>query len=412
MTAGGKAFAKRVPSGGAELWKAGRPRLARLDFELTERCNNDCVHCSINRPAKDEEARRREWTAGEIKDILKEAASLGCLTVRFTGGEPLLREDFEEIYLAARGLGLRVRVFTNATLVTPRMAALFGKTPPLEKMEISVYGMTAESSAAVTRNPGAFEAARRGIELLVKHGLPFVIKGVVFPPTGDEMDRFEAWAMKTSGRSEPPSYAMLFDLRSRRDDGAKNAAIRGLRIGPRAYIRLEERRGEGHVAELRRFLTARAGPQGARLFPCLSDAGSVDAYGHFQACLTLRHPATVYDLRKGSLREAAGDFLPKVREIKAADPDYLGRCGRCFLKSLCLQCPAKSWAEHGTLDTPVEYFCGIAHAQAARLGLLGEGEKAWTVEDWEDRLERAAPGPANMVNVPPELPAGCRGADK
>ncbi|MCK7525099.1 MAG: hypothetical protein MZV64_49580 [Ignavibacteriales bacterium] len=92
-------------------------------------------------------------------------------------------------------------------------------------------------------------------------------------------------------------------------------------------------------------------------------------------------PATVYDLAAGSLREAVTEFLPRLRETRAADPAYLERCARCFLRGLCEQCPAKSWAEHGTLDTPVEYFCGVAHAQAVAAGLLEPGEKAWAVGD-------------------------------
>jgi hypothetical protein len=47
---------------------------------------------------------------------------------------------------------------------------------------------------------------------------------------------------------------------------------------------------------------------------------------------------------------------------------------RCFLKDLCEQWPAKSWAEHGTLDALVEYLGGIAPAQARYLGWLGEDE--------------------------------------
>ena len=83
----------------------GRPLLGRLDMELTERCNNNCIHCYINLPA-DDPCKARELSAEKIKAILSEAASLGCLTVRFTGGEPLLRNDFQEIYLFARRLGL------------------------------------------------------------------------------------------------------------------------------------------------------------------------------------------------------------------------------------------------------------------------------------------------------------------
>ena len=89
-------------------------RLEQLDIELTERCNNDCIHCCINLPANDAEAQRRELTTQQIRDIFGQAAELGCLQVRITGGEPLLRDDFAELYLVARRLGLRVQLYTNA----------------------------------------------------------------------------------------------------------------------------------------------------------------------------------------------------------------------------------------------------------------------------------------------------------
>ena len=41
--------------------------------------------------------------------------------------------------------------------------------------------------------------------------------------------------------------------------------------------------------------------------------------------------------------------------------------------------------ESGDLDTPVEYFCEIAHFQAEDLELLSPGEKAWEVKDWKAR---------------------------
>ena len=79
------------------LWKGKRLLLGRLDIELTERCNNNCIHCYINLPEGDLNAKRRELSTDEIKEILKEAEGLGCLAARFTGGEPFLREDFEEM---------------------------------------------------------------------------------------------------------------------------------------------------------------------------------------------------------------------------------------------------------------------------------------------------------------------------
>lgn len=385
----GTAYVKKIRSGEARLWPSRTPPLTRLDIELTERCNNDCVHCSVNRPAGDREAREREWGAESWKKLLDEAAALGCLVVRLTGGEPLLRDDFEEIYIHARRLGLRVMIFTNAALLTPSLARLLKDVPPLEAVEVSVYGMKKYTHEAVTRAPGSFDAFRRGLGLLREHGVPFIVKGAVLPATRGEMDEFEAWAAGLPGAAGLPSYALLFDLRSRRD-GRKNALISSLRTDADEFVRVSRRHGEEAVGEWRDLCARSGGGRGDRLFSCLPSGGSaaVDPYGRLQYCLGLRHPATIYDLAAGSLQEAVTEFLPGVRNMRSAGRAYLERCGRCFLKGLCEQCPAKSWAEHGTLDTPVEYFCGIAHAQAVAAGLLEPGEKAWTVTDGAARTKR------------------------
>jgi radical SAM protein with 4Fe4S-binding SPASM domain len=103
-------------------------------------------------------------------------------------------------------------------------------------------------------------------------------------------------------------------------------------------------------------------------------------------CLALRHPDTVYDLRKGSLRQALQEVFPRTRERRAENQEYRRKCAVCFLRGLCGQCPAKSWMEHGTLDDPVRYLCCLAHTQARQLGLLDDGERAWEVGDWSRRI--------------------------
>lgn len=381
-------YSVKVRADKASLWKGRSPLLGRLDLELTERCNNNCIHCYINLPVDDLVAKERELSTQEIQGILKEAASLGCLTVRFTGGEPLLREDFEELYLFARRLGLKVLLFTNATLITPELAALFVRIPPLERIEVTFYGMKRRSYEAVTRTPGSFEAAWRGMNLLLESKIPFVVKGALLPPNKGEMEEFEAWASTIPWMDRPPSYSMFFDLRCRQDSEGKNRLIKRVRLSPEEGLEVVTRRREEYLREMREFCSKFMSPPGDRLFSCGSGIGGgcVDAYGDFQPCMLLRHPDAVYDLQNGSLKDAMTNFFPKLRQIKANNPDYLARCARCFLKGLCEQCPAKSWMEHGTLDTPVEYLCEIAHAQARYLGLLEEGEMAWEVKDWKERV--------------------------
>jgi radical SAM protein with 4Fe4S-binding SPASM domain len=373
-----------------KVWQERSPLLGSLDLELTERCNNNCIHCCINLPMDDEAARPRELSTREIQAILTEAAGLGALSVRFTGGEPLLREDFTDLYLFARRLGLKVLIFTNARLITPELADLWARMPPLEKIEVSVYGMRQESYEAVSRVPGSYQEFRRGVELLLARQIPFVVKGALLPPNRNEMEVFEAWAATLPAMDTPPSYSLFFDLRGRRDSANKNRLIESLRLTPEDGVAILRKRGHPYVKEMGEFCARFMGPPGDRLFSCGAGHGAcVDAYGMVQPCLLMRHPAMVYDLSTGSLRDALTNFFPRLREeTRAANPDYLARCARCFLKGLCEQCPAKSWAEHGTLDTPVEYLCRVAHAQARDLGLIRDGERGWEVKEWKERIKQ------------------------
>lgn len=382
-------YAVRLSAAQHHLWKNRAPLSGRLDLELTERCNNDCLHCSINLPENDAAARQRELTTDNIKAILTEAAGLGTLSVRFTGGEPLLREDFVDLYLFARRQGLKVLLFTNARLISPELAKLFARIPLLEKIEVSVYGMRRESYEAVSRRPGSFAEFQRGVALLLEAGVPFVVKGALLPPNYQEMEEFEAWAATLPAMDRAPRYSMFFDLRGRRDLPAKNRLIQSLRASPEDGVRMLKRQGQAYLQDMREFCGKFMGPPGDLLFTCgAGDGACIDAYGALQPCLLLRHPDLAYNLRKGSLKEALTEFFPGLRQTRATNPDYLARCARCFLKGLCEQCPAKSWAEHGTLDTPVEYLCRVAHAQARDLGLLREGERSWEVREWQERINQ------------------------
>jgi radical SAM protein with 4Fe4S-binding SPASM domain len=372
-------------------------RLGRLDIELTERCDNDCIHCCINLPAGDREARARELTTAQVEGILDQAAELGCLQVRYTGGEPLLRPDFEELYLHARRLGIKVLIFTNARRITPELADLLARVPPLVTAEVTVYGMHAESYEAVSRVPGSYSQFRRGVDLLLDRGVPFVVKGALLPANRGEVEEFEAWAATIPWMDKPPSYAMTFDLRNRRDDERKNELIRSLRLPPDEAVAMLTRRPEEYRREMTEFAGRFMGPQGDVLFACGAGHGvSVDAYGRAQPCMGVRAPELTVDLIRacaaggadggGATLAAALEAFAALRELRATNPEYLRRCARCFLKGLCEQCPAKSWAEHGRLDTPVEYLCAVAHAQARWLGWLGADEYAWEVVDWRARV--------------------------
>jgi len=365
------------------LWEKMKDKgyLSQVSMELTDRCNNDCVHCYINLPADDKEAENQEITFEEIKTIADEAVKMGCLSWHLTGGESLLRKDFPGIYLYLKRKGIRVTLLTNATLISAKIAKLFKKYPP-QNIEVSMYGLRQKTYEAVTRNSGSFDAFREGINLLKTNRIPFTFKTAALPQNFHEIKEMRDFAQSLTGK--PLGVILKLNLGSRFSLGlhGKRDPMKGLRLPPDKVMEVLKQDEEKYRKDMQRFCQKFLGaPTDDRVFICGAGIGGchIDAYNNFQLCLLLRHPDCIYGLREGSFKEAWEKFVPKVRGTRAHNEKYEEKCQRCFLKSLCDQCAAWSWMEHGVLDEPVEYLCEIAHAEAIWLGLLKEGEKAWKV---------------------------------
>jgi molybdenum cofactor biosynthesis enzyme MoaA len=219
------------------LWEQmhAKQALFSFDLEVTARCNNACRHCYIALPAGDHAAKSQELSVKEIIAIAREATSLGALWCLVTGGEPLLREDFPDVYMALKRLGLLVSVFTNACLVTQGHAALFKKYPPRD-IEVSVYGVTQETYERVTQKPGSFAAFMRGLDLLMDTGVKVRLKAMALRSNVHELPeiaRFCRARTKDYFRFDP-----LLHLRFDRD-AVRNAGIMAERLSPEEIVAIE-----------------------------------------------------------------------------------------------------------------------------------------------------------------------------
>jgi radical SAM protein with 4Fe4S-binding SPASM domain len=336
-------------------------------------------------PEKDTGAANREMTTSQVKDILHQAANLGCMQIRFTGGEPLLRNDFEDLYIYTRKLGMRVSLFTNARLISSSLAALFVKIPPMEKVEITVYGMHKETYETISRASGSYSQFQQGLKLLQDNNIPYIVKFAIFKTNIQEVDEFETWANTIPWMNTKANFVMFYDLRARSIFDSKNKMIKKIRLSPVEYMSVLTRDKKSYISGKAEFAKRFMGPAGDILFQC--GAGKdlcIDAYGRVQPCMLLRNPemtAKPFSKLADSLKA-----FSCLSDIRSSNPVFLERCSRCFLNSFCDQCPAASWSETMTLDTPVEYLCEAVHTQARYLGWLAEDEFAWEVEDWKARI--------------------------
>ena len=353
------------------LWKkiAGRRFLTSFELEITARCNLNCRHCYINRPADDRQAREEELTLSEIERLADEAVSLGAIWCLITGGEPLLRPDFEEIYLLLKKKGLLVSVFTNATLIREKHIKLFKKYPPRD-LEVTVYGITRETFQRVTRRPAAFKQFQKGLQLLLDNGFPVRLKSMALRSNIHELTAIRDFCQprtKDYFRFDP-----FLHLRYDRDE-KRNKEIKAERLSPGEIAQLEKqdkKRFQQLEKECHRLILKGEPEEGqAFLFKCGTGltSFSLSYNGLFRLCSSLWHPDCLYNWRKGTLKEAWFDFVPQVRAMESRAEEFLENCHRCPIINFCLWCPAHAYLEVGKLDQPIEYFCRVAHERVKNL---------------------------------------------
>ena len=331
-------------------------------LDLTFRCNNRCVHCYVNKGIDDNKEKEKELTYPEICRLLDDLAEEGCLWLLLTGGEPLVREDFLDIYLYAKKSGFLITVFTNGTLITPSVADCFREFPP-RAIEISLYGITEKTYERMTQTPGSYEKCMVGIDLLLERNLPLKLKTVI-----TTINRHEFMAIKNF--VQDLGLEFRFDaLINGRVDGRRNTAR--LRIPPHEVVELDmtdPRRGPEFVSLYER--TCGIKQETDLVYRCGAGVNSfqIDPYGRLMLCTLARNPS--YDLRSGSFREGWHDFLPRIREQKLKRRN---KCVGCDLRVICDQCPGWSQLEYGDQAMPVGYLCQVAHLRAEAFGIGGSG---------------------------------------
>ncbi len=354
-----------------DLWDKMKAKgaIINFDLELTARCNNNCRHCYINLPAADKGAERRELSFNAIRRITDEAVSLGAMWCTITGGEPLLRKDFPDIYLYLKKKGLLVSICTNATLLTPAHVRLFKIYPPRD-IEVTVYGVTAKTYEQVTRKTGSHAAFMQGLNLLMENGIGVRLKAMALRSNFHEMEEIARFC-----RGKTKDY-FRFDpfLHFRYDHNAdRNREIAAERLSPKEIVALERSDSERYNALENRcdrlIVQDFADDTRYDLFFCGAgkNSFSVSYDGFFRLCASLCHPDCIYDLTTGTLTEAWRHFVPKIRKARSQRKVYLEKCARCPIINLCSWCPATAYLESGEMDLPLDFFCKIAHARAQML---------------------------------------------
>lgn len=295
---------------------------------LTYRCNLACRHCYLANERATAEMSVEKW-----HDLLGQLREAGCLWLALSGGEPLLRADFAAIYREAKRLGFLVTVFTNGTLVDEKVLTLFREWPPF-KVEVSLYGASAESYRAVTGSGEAYRAAHAAVRNLVGQGTRVELKAMALRQNVAEVPRLQTLAdeLGLRFRYDPDVTPAL--------DGSD--APCAARLSPEAILALDLRDAKRREAWVERF---RAGRQTVRstLFNCAGGQTSffVSPDGRLALCSTDR---PVADLTRETFLEG---WSGPLRDRRATRLPVGHPCIACEQQVVCGVCPPLAKMETG-----------------------------------------------------------------
>jgi MoaA/NifB/PqqE/SkfB family radical SAM enzyme len=309
-----------------------------VKIKLLYGCNLRCQMCNHWR-----EARPRQLTTARLKEVLEELAALGCRKVHFTGGEPTLRQDLEELIAHASEAGLRVTLTTNGTLVTRERARRIVEAG-LRGVNVSIDSPVAAVHDEIRGVPGAFAESTEGLKNLRKESR----RGKLSLALNTVVTRLNWHTL-----AELPKLALKVGARSIRLMGVDDHTGLGLRPGPEeiaAYNRdvapllARRARRAGLIAEDEEVFPfgrsadeTEGGERGEyalgyyRENPCFAPFthALLDHEGRVFTCCMARGEPLLGDVSERAFREAwEGEAYRRVR-LAMRGADKLPACHRC-----------------------------------------------------------------------------------
>lgn len=326
------------------------------NFELTARCNFHCPMCYVHMTDEQVRASGRELSAGQWLEIARSARDQGMIFALLTGGEPLMRKDFFEIYKGMKALGLLVSINSNGSLLQGEILEQFMQDPPI-RFNISLYGGSNETYTRMCGQP-VYDRVKDNIRALRQNGIDVSLNLSITPYNRQDLAQIYADAVELGVNVRASSYmyppvrvnGQQFGCGNRLSvtEAAKCSVEWDLlRFSEEEFrIRAENTRKfvnehkEGCPVEIGEGISCRAG----------NSSFWVTWDGKMLPCGMMTTPV-VYPLETGF--DAAWEQLKtQTRHLRMPR-----ECGGCAYRDLCGVCAAVCFTETGRFDGVPTYIC-------------------------------------------------------
>ena len=335
----------------------GRPLISSLQFELSSRCNERCIHCYIPNEKKN---RGFDMPTAKVKSILDEFAAMGGIHVTLSGGEAFLHKDLIEIARYCREKDLKISILSNlSALKDDQIAAL--KEVNLSLIQVSLYSMDPEIHDFITTVPGSFERTKASIEKLVAADIPVQISCPIMKANRHGYDKVLDYAKSLKIKAQT-DYIMMARSDLDTDNLANRLSLEETEELLRDIILHDTQYRDETLEQLPVTDELKFDLERFKLQP-------VCGVGYDNCCITANgdvYPCAGWqdyvlgNVYKQSLQEI-WEQSERVKELRKITQASFPQCLECDARDYCARCLVRNYNESGgDMFAINHHFCDVA----------------------------------------------------
>ena len=157
--------------------------IAIIQFQYDYLCNMDCEHCCIDKfyvpRAWERASGRRKFEIDDVRELSRQADAMGLANFVITGGEPLLLKEYDDLVDAIDPSKFYLVTDSNGWFLDLKRAKHLKKIG-IDKVQLSLDGITAEAHDTFRRKPGSYDRVMRAIDACKEANLHVILSTVIW----------------------------------------------------------------------------------------------------------------------------------------------------------------------------------------------------------------------------------------
>lgn len=318
--------------------------MTNLELEISNPCNEHCVHCyrhCLN-------SRKEFLSAKDAESVLNQAKKLGAKNVTVTGGESLLNPEWREICKITESLGFRLSLFTNGSLMTESDADFISGLTNLREVQFSLYSLDEATHDKITGLKGSCAKTKNAVRMMQERKVPIFIS---CPAMQENKNSFPDVMRKMDAENIPSCVVLMIFGSSDYKGENLSHQLTEKDLEDFFPIAMEN---NGALS----YIFGKSRPK---------NLSEIDFYGGAISSLCVSGDGTIYpmigwyeplgNIVNDSLKDVFENnpLLQKIRKIKVSD---IPECVKCEASDFCTFCPTPHLtANHGKLGKLDKNYC-------------------------------------------------------